>query len=88
MICCPVLCRFQSTLPRGERPNKETGEILAYNFNPRSREGSDDAPAQNEANYMNFNPRSREGSDDIVRIAKEHAKDFNPRSREGSDIFP
>ena len=58
--------RFQSTLPRGERPN----------FNPRSREGSD-----------NFNPRSREGSDDKSEVIKEKHYDFNPRSREGSDAL-
>ena len=33
------------------------------NFNPRSREGSDQTVALVIGNYTNFNPRSREGSD-------------------------
>ena len=33
--------RFQSTLPRGERQRTERLLCLLYNFNPRSREGSD-----------------------------------------------
>ena len=35
-------------------------------FNPRSREGSDERPAQLWARLRHFNPRSREGSDRIA----------------------
>ena len=38
-------------------------EIMS-NFNPRSREGSDDNSPTGIQLYSNFNPRSREGSDD------------------------
>ena len=34
-------------------------------FNPRSREGSDNQKAVQEPQHTNFNPRSREGSDGI-----------------------
>ena len=34
---------FQSTLPRGERPSLLAVNRPAVSFNPRSREGSDDA---------------------------------------------
>ena len=33
--------KFQSTLPRGERPDLEFGEMFSADFNPRSHEGSD-----------------------------------------------
>ena len=33
------------------------------NFNPRSREGSDDMSVHKVRYHLNFNPRSREGSD-------------------------
>ena len=34
------------------------------NFNPRSREGSDNKQIKEYKRYVNFNPRSREGSDE------------------------
>ena len=34
--------RFQSTLPRGERPGILPENTISWHFNPRSREGSDD----------------------------------------------
>ena len=34
-------CKFQSTLPRGERQNQDKGREIQKYFNPRSREGSD-----------------------------------------------
>ncbi len=34
-----------------------------YNFNPRSREGSDIKRDYENYDVVNFNPRSREGSD-------------------------
>ena len=55
--------RFQSTLPRGERPSFSLHRTAHYNFNPRSREGSD---LQRQLAHLlpaDFNPRSREGSD-------------------------
>ena len=36
-------------------------------FNPRSREGSDDAPLLLHEQLVYFNPRSREGSDGVLR---------------------
>ena len=37
--------RFQSTLPRGERPGDRIELVTERDFNPRSREGSDERPA-------------------------------------------
>ena len=42
MHCMQMLAFvFQSTLPRGERPNLQTAISSQVYFNPRSREGSD-----------------------------------------------
>ena len=65
----------------------------ARNFNPRSREGSDNRPTSHTHHPRNFNPRSREGSDAAMSGVTEPPCDFNPRSREGSDrpsiyVFP
>ena len=84
---CKPARSFQSTLPRGERLQCRTIVIDPANFNPRSREGSDDIPcylASIQTSY--FNPRSREGSDeDVIGGIHQTCQYFNPRSREGSD---
>ncbi len=54
-------------------------------FNPRSREGSDNAAHPRRCAGGDFNPRSREGSDHTVLDRNITVEDFNPRSREGSD---
>ena len=41
------------------------------NFNPRSREGSDDGFKDFFIFAFNFNPRSREGSDDLDKIVEQ-----------------
>ena len=56
-----------------------------WNFNPRSREGSDIDVGDSEEISPNFNPRSREGSDFFCPLTSSGGLDFNPRSREGSD---
>ena len=58
-----------------------------FNFNPRSREGSDNTDAAKEAAEEYFNPRSREGSDEHYQNRRRSRRNFNPRSREGSDIL-
>ena len=59
---------FQSTLPRRERQNHPHNiHRIKYNFNPRSREGSDTAGRSIRSRWTHFNPRSREGSDILAR---------------------
>ena len=36
---------------------------MTYDFNPRSRKGSDTMPPPSPSQMMHFNPRSRKGSD-------------------------
>ena len=56
--------QFQSTLPRRERHRSSRLQLeIGWNFNPRSREGSDTAKAPAGMPDTDFNPRSREGSD-------------------------
>ena len=61
MQCHIIL--FQSSLPRGERPDRRAGAQYPDDFNPRSREGSDVSDGGAVPANFNFNPRSREGSD-------------------------
>ena len=56
------------------------------NFNPRSREGSDQQVPQQMQMIKDFNPRSREGSDASHFRFIDATLYFNPRSREGSDM--
>ena len=78
---------FQSTLPRGERQLIHNScDVFLFNFNPRSREGSDWFGMIDFLLPLDFNPRSREGSDLLSDSFPLRIRDFNPRSREGSDI--
>ena len=54
---------FQSALPRGERLRLLYAVLSAWDFNPRSREGSDRQSPVHRSLLPYFNPRSREGSD-------------------------
>ena len=59
---------FQSTLPRRERRVISVRINMTINFNPRSREGSDNSFKYHRQITHNFNPRSREGSDASVSL--------------------
>ena len=78
--------KFQSTLPRRERPGAIMSTSLLNRFQstlPR-RERPITFSAFLDGEY--FNPRSREGSDIWISLGylRWHYY-FNPRSREGSD---
>ena len=55
--------KFQSTLPREERPKSGDDGTNYGNFNPRSHERSDRLKAKPNAELLDFNPRSHERSD-------------------------
>ena len=57
--------QFQSTFPRGERPEKHGDSGYGYHFNPRSRVGNDDISTMFTKEENNFNPRSRVGNDAV-----------------------
>ena len=80
--------KFQSTLPRRERPVTKYLGVVRYSFNPRSREGSDRKTARNQTIKSGFQStlprrerRKRSLHVDFVDLC------FNPRSREGSDVL-
>ncbi len=62
--------------------------VSDYDFNPRSREGSDWSDGMYSNVPTHFNPRSREGSDKTLALSWGLQPHFNPRSREGSDWIP
>ena len=77
---------FQSTRPRGARPNKVSVHPQArQTFNPRAREGRDYSHDGREPRRAAFNPRAHEGRDAILQIVSTAADTFNPRAREGRD---
>ena len=63
------LLRFQSTLPRGERPPTSRRKRGMFGFQSTLPRG--ERPDTIEASFQNlssFNPRSRAGSDDLTKI--------------------
>ena len=83
------LVEFQSTHPmRGATCPCAIFARPCRDFNPRTREGCDTKPSEEEFQTQNFNPRTREGCDcgRSYRSATTHY--FNPRTREGCDTKP
>ena len=78
--------QFQSTLPRGERQYSDDGKTFTgKDFNPRSREGSDEGMAIMSDIKSKFQSTLPRGERHNVNLVSNMAFDFNPRSREGSD---
>ena len=79
--------RFQSTLPRRERPPAFSAQKITYhNFNPRSREGSDIRSRWKKLlNNISIHAPAK-GATYWSKIIYP-ALYFNPRSREGSDFL-
>ena len=69
--------KFQSALPRGERPFAASFiALFIADFNPRSREGSDLWYDVHRPGERHFNPRSREGSDSNLLLNSSNALAF------------
>ena len=80
--------RFQSTLPRGERPGKEDSNRSYEKFQSTLPRGERRRQIINEyLTCVDFNPRSRVGSDLCGGGYIHCRRDFNPRSRVGSDGY-
>ena len=78
---------FQSTLPRGERPTRFFLTSSSYNFNPRSREGSDCSPCDS-ISIVDISIHAPARGATLVLLCRQMRDfHFNPRSREGSDVF-
>ena len=76
--------KFQSTLPREERPSRLRSSAVEQNFNPRSHERSDQAMAglKKALQFQSTLPREER---QITAKTAATAADFNPRSHERSD---
>ena len=62
-----VLGGFQSALPRGERPALLSCSWLRQNFNPRSREGSDEYPCKRYEHIdISIRAPARGATDNVV----------------------
>ena len=70
---------------KGATHSEDVKRDIHENFNPRSREGSDESSNRSTNCADNFNPHSREGSDAVLTLEDFGLEDFNPRSREGND---
>ena len=76
---------FQSTLPRRERLRSAPHALHGFNFNPRSREGSDGYVLRIlHSSGISIHAPAKGATSFRIRIAifRDY---FNPRSREGSD---
>ena len=76
---------FQSTLPRGERLHGVERKIALKNFNPRSREGSDERTLIAHHPFVISIHAPARGATMLWRTRLSSFHHFNPRSREGSD---
>ena len=78
--------KFQSTLPRGERPiNPDTSSMSDKISIHAPTRGATSPYEKVLSNKAYFNPRSHEGSDITSALPPDTVTDFNPRSHEGSD---
>ncbi len=80
-----AVCKFQSTLPRGERHHQPVRQAPTLRFQSTLPRGERRRYADFHESGNNFNPRSREGSDRKENRDRLLQLYFNPRSREGSD---
>ena len=62
------MIKFQSTLPREERPVSPIFDLQTSHFNPRSHERSDSCEMFSSPCTFYFNPRSHERSDTPIAI--------------------
>ena len=77
---------FQSTLPRGERPQCKVIGYTVSNFNPRSHEGSDCHTHKERQFSVPISIHAPTRGATLQIVIRQHRRcDFNPRSHEGSD---
>ena len=63
-----IMQEFQSTPPRGRRPDIAIDKYYFVNFNPRLREGGNRCNAASGIQSDYFNPRLREGGDSLLFV--------------------
>ena len=86
VLCSDSLFRFQSTLPRRERPVRPFTPLSAHTFQstlPRRERHGSPGPHRDEKNISIHAPAK--GATQGYLTWQPSAEHFNPRSREGSD---
>ena len=81
----PISNRFQSTLPRGERPILAIGISTRLSFQstlPRGERQPKSDPSPSNVPFQSTLPRGERPS---LKYYTDYGRRFNPRSREGSD---
>ena len=87
MIVATGGAEFQSTFPRGERPNIRPLTDKVVVFQSTFPRGERRRPETADTCCRHFNPRSRVGNDRNGMTMFVVAVNFNPRSRVGNDAF-
>ena len=77
--------RFQSTLPRGERPLREPGKDRNRKFQSTLPRGERRFLAEKQHSLLEFQSTLPRGERRKIRSTAVGQQDFNPRSHEGSD---
>ena len=77
--------RFQSTLPRRERPIVSHCAFFTTDFNPRSHEGSDMEEQEILVSIAISIHAPTKGATSVQVLSYNTTMNFNPRSHEGSD---
>ena len=70
---------------RGATTSSSNTMIIIFNFNPRSREGSDERLNITDVDFEQFQSTLPRGERPFAPAQFRQKEHFNPRSREGSD---
>ncbi len=76
---------FQSTRPRGARPEAEGSADVPDCFNPRAHAGRDGFRIRAYSTFCSFNPRAHAGRDAYTAATAYDSAGFNPRAHAGRD---
>ena len=85
---CQSFCEFQSTRPRGARPDLLRLLVVVNRFNPRAREGRDIFCGIIREREIDVSIHAPARGATIQRVLNTGEKQsFNPRAREGRDYI-
>ena len=77
---------FQSTHPRGVRPDKYEAVLMVYNFNPRTHVGCDLASSVALIISSRFQSTHPRGVRPLTARCTPEGRNFNPRTHVGCDV--
>ena len=87
-FCAGCLIEISTRAPtRGATQQRHNSHLMAWNFNPRSHEGSDYVGARHMYGTLEFQPALPRGERPAFIADFVFSANFNPRSHEGSDML-